>query len=315
MPTQDKLRTVRVALIQTCNAYRHMPELVTQLGELAGRLDELRDANLQHHLDLIAQARAAGAEVIGLGELFSGPYFALGQDPLWLGLAESAETGPSIVAMQKAAVEHAVVIVAPIYERADEHTCFNTAVVIDADGTILGRYRKTHIPCGSNESGSFHETFYYGASRGNLSNDPARLSSSNAYFPVFETAVGRVGVAICYDRHFEGVMSSLAAGGAELVFSPAVTFGQKSQRMWPLEFEVDAARHGLFIAGSNRLGIEAPWNQPYFGESHVVGPQGRLPNLSKQPEIVICDAPLGSLGGTDPSGWRLGDDLRRGIYG
>ena len=76
----------------------------------------------------------------------------------------------------------------------------------------------------------------------------------NPFFPVFETSVARIGIATCYDRHFEGVVRSLARAGAEIVFSPAVTFGTKSRRMWDLEFPVDAARHGVFIGGSNRAG-------------------------------------------------------------
>jgi hypothetical protein len=96
---------------------------------------------------------------------------------------------------------------------------FNTAVVIDEAGEILGRYRKTHIPVGTNEQASFCETFYYDRSDGDLGTWPRNVSS-NPFFPVFETRLVRLGVAICYDRHFEGVMSALAENGAELVLSP-----------------------------------------------------------------------------------------------
>ncbi len=109
-------------------------------------------------------------------------------------------------------------------------------------------------------------------------------------------------------------MWSLAHEGAELVFSPAVTFGEKSQRMWHLEFPVDAARHRLFIGGSNRRGVEPPWNQPYFGESYFVGPGGVLPNLSTHPELIVSDVELAELSRPDPSGWNLPRDLRPDIY-
>ncbi|HED54861.1 MAG TPA: acyltransferase, partial [Phycisphaerales bacterium] len=188
---------------------------------------------------------------------------------------------------------------------------FNTAVVIDADGSNLGRYRKCHIPQGKNEQGSFDEVFYYGPSDGD---SYSNITETRGYFPVFQTAVGRVGVSICYDRHFEGVVSSLARSGAQIIFSPAVTFGEKSQRMWNIEFEVDAARHNVFIAGSNRLGSERPWNQPYFGRSHFVGPNGRLANISDEANLVLADLDLDILDKPDPSGWNLKRDARPEIY-
>jgi predicted amidohydrolase len=93
-----------------------------------------------------------------------------------------------------------------------------------------------------------------------------------------------------------------------------VTFGAKSERMWELEFEVDAARHGLVIGGSNRRGSEPPWNQPYFGRSHFVGPGGRLANLSAHAELVVSEVDLGALARPDPAGWNLRRDLRGEIY-
>ena len=109
-------------------------------------------------------------------------------------------------------------------------------------------------------------------------------------------------------------MSTLAKEGAEIVFSPAVTFGAKSRRMWPLEFAVDACRHHLFIGGSNRLGSEKPWGQPYYGETHFVGPNGPLANVSRHPEIVIAEVDLDERLRPDPSGWNLLRDARHEIY-
>jgi len=187
-------------------------------------------------------------------------------------------------------------------------------VVIDEEGEILGRYRKTHIPVGENEQGAFCETFYYDRSDGDLGVWPRNLSR-NRFFPVFETRLVKLGVAICYDRHFEGVMSALAENGAELVLSPAVTFGEKSRRMWDLEFPVDAARHNLYIGGSNRRGVEPPWTQEYFGASYFAGPGGVLPRVaSPTDELVIADLDLDLLRGADPSGWNLPRDRRSTIY-
>ena len=306
-------RVVRVAVTETRNAFADMPASVGELEQLEGRLEELRAANVEHHVDLMRAARAQGVQIIGFGELFAGPYFALGKNPLWFALAEDARVGPTVTRLSAAAKELGLIVVAPIYERDPSGQRFNTAVVIDERGAVLGKYRKTHLPCGENEQGAFDEPFYYDKSDGRNGAGEA-VVSQNPFFPVFQTSLGRLGVAICYDRHFDCVMPSLAREGAELVFAPAVTFGQKSQRMWHLEFQVDAARHNLFIAGSNRRGSEPPWDQPYFGESHIAGPNGVLPNLSSHKDLIVADVALDELSRPDPSGWDLPRDVRYEIY-
>ncbi len=309
-----KTRLVRVAMTQTVNAYGPMPARVEDLAQLAGHLEDVRQVNLEHHLALLESAAAAGVRAIGFGELFTGPYFALHDDPMWNGLAEDAWSGPTVTALAAAAKQHGMVVVAPIYERdALSGRLFNTATVIDADGTVLGTYRKTHIPHGSNEQGSFYEQQYYLRSDGKNRVGSSDVST-NPFFPVFDTAIGRIGVAICYDRHFVGVLLSLALEGAELVFCPAVTFGAKSQRMWPLEFAVDAARHNLFIGGSNRRGVEPPWNQEFFGDSHFVGPNGRVEDVSAHKNLIVSDLDFGELSDPDPSGWDFPRDGRHNIY-
>ncbi len=306
-------RLVRAALTETANAYREMPARVSDLGQLAGKLDDLRRANVEHHVALAREAARAGASLICFGELFTAPYFALTVDPMWLALAEDARKGPTVTRLREVARQLAMVIVAPIYELDPSGARFNTAVVIDEKGELLGKYRKTHIPNGRNEQGQFVEGFYYQRSDGRNGRGPANISSTDP-FPVFQTSFGRLGIAICYDRHFEGVLSSLAAEGAELVLSPAVTFGNKSERMWPLEFEVEAARQGLYVGGSNRRGSEPPWNQEYFGGSHFVGPEGRLANLSPHPELVLAELDLDLLANPDSSGWNFRRDERPEIH-
>jgi predicted amidohydrolase len=120
-------------------------------------------------------------------------------------------------------------------------------------------------------------------------------------------------VSICYDRHFPRMAEGLTAAGAQLIFSPAVTFGEKSRRMWEIEFECDAARHNVFVGGSNRMGAERPWNQEYFGASHFAGPSGRCENLSDVAELVIADLNLDALDAPDSSGWDLARDRNPGI--
>jgi len=304
--------TIRAALTETRNVYQDMPTSLDQLSLLENCLREIREANVNHHLELIAAAAAQGCELIGLGELFPGPYFALNRDPIWLRFAEDAETGPTVSALRAAAKSHQMVIVAPIYE-LDGSRRFNTTVIIDGDGTVLGHYRKTHIPSGQNESGEFDERYYYEAGDGTEAPGGRNLSR-NPFFPVFATRAGNLGIATCYDRHFEGVMRTLALEGAQIVLSPAVTFGAKSRRLWPQEFASEAAHHNIFIGASNRKGKEPPWDIEFFGESHFVGPNGTLPDLSNHPNLIISDITLEELTSPDPAGWNLPRDTRPDIY-
>ncbi|MFI5362768.1 MAG: nitrilase-related carbon-nitrogen hydrolase [Elusimicrobiota bacterium] len=307
---------IRAAMTQTVNAFKDMPERVEELDGLQSRLEDIRRANVDHHLELIEAASVAGCSVVCLGELFAAPYFALRKDPMWREMAEDAAHGPTVTALRRVAAERRIVVVAPLYELdAATGRRFNTAVVIESDGVVLGKYRKTHIPCGANEQGEFAETFYYGRGEVPQNAESAKILGENPYFPVFKTSIGNVGVAICYDRHFEGVVAALARAGAELVFSPAVTFGAKSRRLWEEEFLVDACRHRLIIGGSNRNGMEKPWNQSYFGGSYFAGPDGeKLENISARPELVIADLDLDALKRPDPSGWNLKRDVRPDIY-
>jgi N-carbamoylputrescine amidase len=300
--------TLRAAMTQTVNAFREMPERVEDVGRLDGRLDELRAANVVRQVELLREAAGLGARVACLGELCTAPYFALHEHPLWHALAEDARQGPSVLALADAARELGLVVIAPIYERAGERR-FNTAVVLDEHGGWLGCYRKIHVPSGRNERAGFHETFYYEGSDGRMPTTPADVSD-NPFLPVFATSVGRIGIATCYDRHFPDVVATLAAQGAQLVFSPAATFGEASRRLWELEFPVDAARHRVYVGGSNRLGAEPPWNVEYYGAGYFVGPRGRLAELSPRPELVLADLDLDALACPDASGWNLARDAR-----
>jgi N-carbamoylputrescine amidase len=217
--------------------------------------------------------------------------------------------------MRAAAAEAGAVVVAPIYELDPASgKRFNTAVVIDERGELLGLYRKTHIPSGKNERAGFSETYYYEPSDGRMPRGPAVLGD-NPYFPAFETSFGRIGVAICYDRHFEGVVHELAHAGAELILCPAVTFGAHSERMWELEFAVDAARNGVYVGGSNRRGSEEPWGVEFFGQSHFVGPTGPVPSVPAGEGLVVADLDLDALVEGDRSGWDLDRDGRPDIHG
>ena len=298
--------TLRAALTETRDAYRGDAPL--------DHLEQVRRANVEHHVALLHAAADRGAKLIGFGELFTGPYFALSHEPRWRDLAEELD-GPTTRELQDHARRRGIVVVAPIYER-DGDRRFNTAAVLDADGRLLGSYRKLHIPEGTNEQGSFCETFYYERGDGGMRHPaPERVAGINRHLPVFDTAVGRIGVAICYDRHFEGVLSGLARGGAGVVLSPAVTFGEKSRRMWEAEFAVEAMRHRLFIGGSNRRGVEPPFGQEYFGASHFVGPDGLVENKSDDDRLVIADLDVDALDQRDDSsGWSIQRDRAPGDH-
>ena len=308
--------TVRVALTETINAFADMPANSEDLPNLAGHLEDIRRANISHNLELIEEAAQRGAMIVGLGELFSAPYFALHRDPMWRVLAEDATSGPTATAICTAAQEFGLIIVAPIYEHdASNAQRFNTTLIISESGQILGKHRKVHIPEGSNEEALFDERFYYQESDGDQNQNGSSLISTNPWFPVFRTSLARIGIAACYDRHFEGTVSTLAAGGAELILAPSITFGAKSMRLWELEFPVDAARHNVFIGGSNRRGSEPPWNQEFFGGSYFAGPNGRIDNISDHDNLIIADIDLDSLNQEDPSGWNLLRDRRPEVYG
>jgi N-carbamoylputrescine amidase len=302
---------VRVALTETINVYP-MPERLEGLAALAPHLDDLRQANVDHHIELLRAAKAQDVDLICFGELFPAPYFAITWSHIWQSLAEPRD-GPTMTALSRAARELGIAIVAPIFE-LDGEDRFNTAVFLDKSGEEVGHYRKVHIPHGQNEEASFFERDYYGESRGMVNEHPANISS-NEFFPVFDLDFAKVGCCICYDRHFEGIVTTLAREGAEIIFCPAVTFGEKSRRMWDMEFEVDAVRNNVFLGGSNRRGIEPPWNQEYFGASYFVGPNGRLRNISQHENLVVADVPMKQLREPDPSGWQLVAHRRdRSIY-
>ena len=215
-------RVVRVAVTETRNAFADMPASVGELEQLEGRLEELRAANVEHHVDLMRAARAQGVQIIGFGELFAGPYFALGKNPLWFALAEDARVGPTVTRLSAAAKELGLIVVAPIYERDPSGQRFNTAVVIDERGAVLGKYRKTHLPCGENEQGAFDEPFYYDKSDGRNGAGEA-VVSQNPFFPVFQTSLGRIGVAICHDVVYSDIAA--ASRGCDLFLMPTNWIG------------------------------------------------------------------------------------------
>ena len=162
-------------------------------------------------------AAAQGAQVICFQELFYGPYFCQVQDAAFYDYAEAVPEGPTTQRFATLAKELNMVIILPVYELEQEGVLYNTAAVIDADGTYLGKYRKTHIP----QVKGFWEKFYF--------------RPGNLGYPIFDTAVGRIGVYICYDRHFPEGWRALGLAGAKIVFNPSATSRGLSAYLWQLE--------------------------------------------------------------------------------
>jgi len=245
------------------------------VGDATAPLADIKQAMLDRHVELIAEAAAKGAQVVCLQEIFYGPYFPAEQDTKWYDLTERIPDGPTVTLMQELAKQHGMVIVVPIYEEEGTGLYYNTAAVIDADGSYLGKYRKTHIPhC---EPG-FWEKFYF--------------RPGNSGFPVFDTAVGKVGVYICYDRHFPEGWRELGLNGAEIVFNPSATVAGLSEYLWKLEQPAAAANNIYYVGAINRPGTEAPWNMgEFYGTSYFANPRGQI--IAEGPRsddaVVVAD--------------------------
>jgi beta-ureidopropionase len=257
-------RMVRGGLIQCANPINDETTPVAQV----------KAAALEAHLPFVEEAGKKGVQILCLQEIFDGPYFCPGQNPRWYESAESCP-GPTIEVFQGLARKHEMVIVVPIYERDQAGVYYNTAAVIDADGKYLGKYRKNHIPqC----QPGFFEKFYF--------------KPGNLGYPVFETRYGKVGVYICYDRHFPEGARLLGLHGAEIVLNPSATVAGLSQYLWKLEQPAHAVANGYFVGAINRVGTEAPWNiGKFYGSSYFVDPRGNMlaTGSEDKSELIVAD--------------------------
>jgi N-carbamoylputrescine amidase len=223
---------------------------------------DIRDRMIEAHIPYIESAAEQGVQVLCFQEVFTQPYFCPSQDRRWYAAAESIPDGHTTQLMTEYAKKHNMVIVVPIYEEAMPGVYYNTAAVIDADGTFLGKYRKTHIP---QVDPGFYEKFFF---------KPGDLG-----YPVFETAYLKLGVYICYDRHFPEGWRALALNGAEYIVNPSATVAGLSKYLWELEQPASAAANGVFIGAINRVGTEAPWGErmgEFYGSSYIVNPRGTI---------------------------------------
>jgi N-carbamoylputrescine amidase len=237
-----------------------------------------KESMIEKHIRHAREAAKQGAKVMCFQELFYGPYFCQVQDPQYYSYTEKIPDGPTTKRMQQLAKETGMVLVVPMYEE-DEHTSgiyYNTAAVIDADGSYLGKYRKNHIP---QVNPGFWEKFYF--------------KPGNLGYPVFQTKYGKVGVYICYDRHFPEGARILGLNGAEIVFNPSATVAGLSQYLWKLEQPAHAVANGYFLAASNRVGTEAPWNiGRFYGTSYIVDPRGNFVSTASEDKTELITADI-----------------------
>jgi len=256
-------RIVRAAVIQLHN------QLPTEAS-----CEEHRKAMIDAHIPYIEEAAKQGVQMLCFQEIFTGPYFCPSQDTKWYGLAEAIPDGPTTQLMMELAKKHNMVIVVPIYEEEMTGVYYNTAAVIDADGTYLGKYRKNHIP----QVQGFWEKFFF--------------KPGNLGYPVFKTKYGKVGVYICYDRHFPDGARCLGLNGAEIVFNPSATVAGLSEYIWKVEQPAHAVANGYFVAAINRVGSEAPWGiGEFYGQSYFVGPRGNIIKQASRDkdELLVAD--------------------------
>ena len=241
-------------------------------------LEKAKNEMIEKHVGLLKDAAEQGAQVTCLQEIFYGPYFCAEQDVRWYGTAEPIPDGPTTKLMCEIAKKHNMVLVVPIYEVAMTGVYYNTAAVIDEKGNYLGKYRKHHIPhCNP----GFWEKFYF---------KPGDLG-----FPVWDTTFGKVGVYICYDRHFPEGARELGLNGAEIVFNPSATVAGLSEYLWKLEQPAHAVANQYFLGAINRVGHEMPWDiGEFYGQSYFCNPRGQIIAEAPRDEdaVVLADLEL-----------------------
>ena len=253
-------KIVRAALIQ---AHANLP----------------KDEALAKHVEMIGQAAAQGAQIVCLQEIFFGPYFCAEQEPKWFKTAEP-DDGPTVTRMRELAREHQLVLVVPFFEKEFDGVFYNTAVVIERDGTVLGKYRKTHIP---QVGPIFWEKYFF--------------KPGNLGYPVWDTSVGKVGVFICYDRHFPEPARMLGLKGAELTFNPSATIESLSKHLWELEQPAHAVANGFFVGAINRVGEELVDGARFYGSSYFCDPRGKIVAQAsdRDDEVLVADLDLGVI--------------------
>jgi len=281
-------RIVRCSLIQATNA-----------APASSSLDEIKRAMVDKHVGYIRQAARDGAQIVCLQEIFYGPYFCAEQQTRWYDFTEPVPGGPTLRMLQDLARELHVALVVPVYEVEQEGIYYNTAAVIHNDGSYLGKYRKTHIP---HVAPGFWEKFYF--------------RPGNLGYPIFDLGFVKIGVYICYDRHFPEGARALGLNGAEIVFNPSATVAGLSEYLWKLEQPAHAVANGYYIGAINRVGVEAPWNiGEFYGSSYFCNPRGQIIAQASRDkdEVLTADLDLDMISEVRKT-WQFFRDRRPDMY-
>ncbi|HZM91711.1 MAG TPA: nitrilase-related carbon-nitrogen hydrolase [Blastocatellia bacterium] len=263
-------RIVKCGLIQASNAC-----------SIEEPIEKIKHENILKNLAFIEQAATQGVQIICMQEVFTTPYFCAEQEPRWYEAVEKIPDGPTVKLMQEVARKHGMVVIVPIYEEEITGVYYNTAAVIDADGKYLGKYRKNHIP---HTKPGFWEKYYF--------------KPGNLGYPTFETAFARIGVYICYDRHFPEGARALGLNGAEIVFNPSATVAGLSEYLWELEQPAHAVANGYFVGAINRVGHEQPWDiGEFYGKSYFCNPRGKIIAQASRDsdELLVADLDLDQI--------------------
>ena len=281
-------RIVRCSLIQATNA-----------APASSSLDEIKRAMVDKHVGYIRQAARDGAQIVCLQEIFYGPYFCAEQETRWYDFTEPVPGGPTLRMLQDLARELHVALVVPVYEVEQEGIYYNTAAVIHNDGGYLGKYRKTHIP---HVAPGFWEKFYF--------------RPGNLGYPIFDLGFVKIGVYICYDRHFPEGARALGLNGAEIVFNPSATVAGLSEYLWKLEQPAHAVANGYYIGAINRVGVEAPWKiGEFYGSSYFCNPRGQIIAQASRDkdEVLTADLDLDMISEVRKT-WQFFRDRRPDMY-
>ncbi|MBI5779308.1 MAG: acyltransferase [Planctomycetes bacterium] len=279
---------VRVGLIQASNVKG--PECTDQA---------IKKAMIDKHLKLIRQAAAKKVRILCLQEIFYGPYFAAEQNTRWYKLAEQVPNGPTTKLMQSLARKYKMVMVVPIYEEEQPGEYYNTAVIIDADGRYIGKYRKNHLPhCWP----GFWEKFYF--------------RPGNLGYPVFQTKYAKIGVILCYDRHFPEGARILGINGAQIVFNPNATVSGLSEHIWKLTMPAYAATNQYYVGVINRVGREYGKTGDFYGTSYFANPRGKILATASRTkdEVLVSDLDLDYIREVRDN-WQFYRDRRPETYG
>jgi N-carbamoylputrescine amidase len=207
--------------------------------------------------------------------------------------------GPTLDKLAPLAKKYQMVMVVPLYEREQAGLYYNTAAILDADGSYLGKYRKTHIP----QVAGFWEKFFF--------------RPGNLGYPVFKTRYATIGAYICYDRHFPEGARALGLAGAEIVYNPSATVAGLSQYLWKLEQPAHAVANGYFVGAINRVGNEAPWNiGKFYGNSYFCDPRGQLLACASEDkdELLVATLDLELIEEVRRT-WQFFRDRRPDAYG